>query len=100
MPELSVRPTRYTVSRLPEGDINYRHAAVHIEYEGRSGRWGELWSVRNVGAYLWPDGSWRDHEFHAWPSYQRAQDAAVAAIDTTPSALASAALAQRQEPTP
>lgn len=95
--EPEIRATRFTVSALPETDINYRHAAIHIEYEGRTGTGGELWSVQNIGAYLWPDGSWRVHEFHAWPNYQRARAAAIAAIDTTPSAIASDALARRKE---
>lgn len=98
-PQPTVRVTRYTVSVLPESDINYRHGAVHVEYEGRfSGRYGEMWSVRNLGAYLWPDGSWREHEYHAWVGFERARDAAVAAIHTTPSALASAVLNHQEQP--
>lgn len=100
MSELSVRATRYTVSRLPESDINYRRGAIDIEYRGQSLDGWELWVVLNVGAQLHPDGTWRDHDYYAWPDFDSARDAAIAAIDTTPSAQASAALNRRQEPTP
>ncbi len=97
LPEPTVRPTRFTVSVLPETDINYRRAAIHIEYRGPRLGGGELWIVENQGAQLHPDGVWRDHDYFAWPDRFSATDAAVAAIHTTPSAIAADALNRRKE---
>jgi len=96
-PPIRVTTTRYTVSELPETDINYKHAAVHVEYRGQRLGGGELWVVLNVGAQLHPDGEWREHDYYSWPDAATALDAAKAAIHTTWSVIASDALARSKE---
>lgn len=97
-PQVTVRTTRYTVSALPETDINYRHAAIHVEYLGRNLRDGtEHWVAVNLGAYLHPDGHWVDHKSYSWPDSDSATAAAQAAIHTTPSAITADAVARSKE---
>lgn len=77
MTEPTVRATRYTVSLLPETDINYRIHAVYVEFRGRTiDGDGELWIVEHNSAQLHPDGTWRDHDYYAWPDLESALQAA------------------------
>ncbi|MER5653487.1 hypothetical protein ABT076_10775 [Streptomyces sp. NPDC002131] len=52
-PIATVRPTRYTVSVLPEGDINHHIYEVTVEDRGAD-RWAVCW----MGECLAADGSW------------------------------------------
>ncbi|HEX5568071.1 MAG TPA: hypothetical protein VFY14_14280 [Streptomyces sp.] len=51
----AVRPTRYEVSVLPEGDINRRHYTIYVEYRGN-----EQWAVHDGFASLAVDGTWSE----------------------------------------
>lgn len=51
---MALTVTQFTLSVLPEDNVNYRHYAVRVEY-GR----GEGWAVRNaIGDCLGADGEW------------------------------------------
>lgn len=75
LPEPTVRTSAYTVSVLPEDDINYKFYAVRVERRGSG-----VWIVEHQGAQLHPDGSWRDHDYFSWPdadtALARAREAA------------------------
>lgn len=51
--EATVRPVRYTVSCLPEDDINGPPFGIDVEYCG-----GGRWAVTRLGACLGVDGEW------------------------------------------
>jgi hypothetical protein len=50
---VTTRPTTYTVSALPEDDINADLFAITVEYRGRG-----LWAVKRLSQCLAADGSW------------------------------------------
>lgn len=49
----TVRPTRYEVSVLPEGDVNHHIYAITVEDRGAD-RWAVCW----MGECLSADGTW------------------------------------------
>ncbi|OPC83038.1 hypothetical protein B4N89_20715 [Embleya scabrispora] len=55
-PRIHVRPTRYQVCALPEGDINEPSYTIDVEYRGR-----DLWAVTRHSRCLGRDGTW-DYE--------------------------------------
>lgn len=77
----AVRPTRYAVSLLDETDVNYRVHTVQVEFRGRTlGDHAEIWIVEHNGAQLHPDGTWRDHDYYAWPDLPTALGAAYGGV--------------------
>jgi hypothetical protein len=55
IPEPQVRPTTYSVSCIPEDDINARHFTLKVEYRGNG-----LWAVTDGGSFLGRNGTWSD----------------------------------------
>lgn len=53
LPEPTVRPTRYEVSCLPPGDVNFKSFVVIVEQRDRYG-----WTVHDGFACLDADGTW------------------------------------------
>lgn len=53
LPVPIVRPTEYTVSLLPEGDVNAHPYAITVQYWG-----GGRWAVVHLGSCLGRDGTW------------------------------------------
>ncbi|MGK5628566.1 hypothetical protein [Streptomyces sp. URMC 123] len=53
LPAPTVQATRYTVSCLPEDDVNARHYEITVEYRG-----GGRWAVTRFSTCLGVDGTW------------------------------------------
>ena len=53
----SIRTTQYTVSCLPETDVNYRLYAITVEYLPDD----DNWMVHRNGECLGADGTWDEH---------------------------------------
>lgn len=51
--DVTVEPTAYKVSALPEEDVNSRYFTLTVEYRGRG-----LWAVMHMGFCLGADGEW------------------------------------------
>jgi hypothetical protein len=52
--------TEYTICALPEGNVNYPHYAITVEYRGRGS-----WAVCHMGLCFGTDGDW---EYEPLPS--------------------------------
>lgn len=60
VPEAKAKATNYTVSCVPEGDINRSHFTLNVAYRG-----SDKWAVIDVPYCLSADGTW---EFEHTPS--------------------------------
>ncbi|MFD5631625.1 hypothetical protein [Streptomyces sp. NPDC127072] len=60
VPEPSARPTRYTVSCLPEGHDNRLTFTIQVEYRGN-----DLYAVTRTLRYAAADGTWEYEP--GWP---------------------------------
>lgn len=63
MAEVTVEATRYTVSAVPEGNVNRYHYEIHVEYRGPNS-----WAVVRMGFCLGADGEW---DYESIPSERR-----------------------------
>jgi hypothetical protein len=106
-PEATVRPTQYTVSCLPEGDINASVYTITVEYRG-----ADRWAVTRHRQCLAVDGTW---DYEMWPSEREDEWLAAHRFDidtalrlareaapliTVNGHTVAEALARHQEPTP
>ncbi len=64
LPEATARPTRYDVSCLPEGHVDYHLFIITVEDRG-AGRW----AITRHGACLSSDGAWA----HGVKEYDRGE---------------------------
>ena len=61
--EVTVTPTTYTVSLLPESNCNHHSYALTVQYRG-----DDRWAVLHVGYCLGSDGEW---DYESIPSERR-----------------------------